>query len=424
MSVIKKMIRKGPGKKGTTSDTEKGAISTIEEAIEEIKQGKVIIVTDSEDRENEGDLLIAAEDATPEVINFMATFGKGLICAPITFDRAQKMGLDPMVSKNEESQKTAFTISVDARENVTTGISAHDRSYTLKLLAEAGTRPDDFVRPGHVFPLIARDGGVLVRAGHTEAAIDFARLAGKVPAGVICEIMKEDGTMARMPDLQKFARTHGIKIVTIADLIEYRRKKEIMVHMAAEARLPTEFGEFQIKAFLNDIDDKEHFALTMGEIDTNSPVLVRVHSECLTGDVFHSMRCDCGDQLESAMEKIAEAGQGVILYMRQEGRGIGIINKLKAYQYQDMGLDTVEANKKLGYDADLRDYGIGAQILSSLGIRKIRLMTNNPRKIVGLEGYGLEIVERVPLVIASNPHNKKYLSTKIDKLGHYLDKAD
>ncbi|MDH4201190.1 MAG: bifunctional 3,4-dihydroxy-2-butanone-4-phosphate synthase/GTP cyclohydrolase II [Spirochaetia bacterium] len=397
---------------------------TVEEAIEEIKKGKMLIVTDSSDRENEGDLLMAAEKVTPESINFMATHGRGLVCVPLTSKKAQKLGLNPMVTKNEESLKTAFTVSVDARNNVSTGISAQDRAHTIGLLASQISVSDDFVMPGHVFPLIAREGGVLVRAGHTEAAVDLAMMAGMEQVGIICEIMKEDGTMARMPDLEKFSIEHDIKLITIADIIAYRRKRENMVREVAEANLPTEYGNFKIKGFLNDIDDKEHIALIMGKIDPDQPTLVRVHSECLTGDVFHSLRCDCGYQLAAAMKKISENQNGVILYMRQEGRGIGIINKLKAYRYQDEGMDTVEANKKLGYEADLRDYGIGAQILTQLGIREIRLMTNNPRKVVGLEGYGLKIVERVPIVIEANPFNKKYLSTKTDKMGHFLEKSD
>lgn len=414
MNVLRKLV-KIQGKKEDLS-----CRITPEEAIEEIRKGNMLIVTDSIDRENEGDLLMAAEAVTPEKINFMAKFGRGLICTPVNMKRAQKLGLDPMVSKNEESMKTAFTISVDARNNVTTGISAADRAETIRLLASRTSTPDDFVRPGHIFPLIAREGGVLVRAGHTEAAVDLARMAGKEPVGVICEIMKEDGTMARMPDLEEFSKQHKIKLVTIEDIIEYRRTREMHVREVAEANLPTEYGNFKIKGFLNDYDEKEHIALIMGELDTNKPVLLRVHSECLTGDVFHSLRCDCGAQLAAAMKAISENGSGLILYMRQEGRGIGIINKLKAYKYQDEGMDTVEANKKLGYDADLRDYGIGAQILALLGVHEIRLMTNNPRKIVGLEGYGMKIVERVPLIVGKNPFNEKYLSTKVDKLGHMI----
>ncbi|MES0490264.1 MAG: bifunctional 3,4-dihydroxy-2-butanone-4-phosphate synthase/GTP cyclohydrolase II [Leptospirales bacterium] len=398
--------------------------ATIEEGIEEIKKGRMVIVTDSEDRENEGDIIMAAEDVTPEKVNFMASQARGLICAPVTASQAERLNLAPMVSRNEESQSTAFTVSIDAREDISTGISAEDRYKTLKRLADPVSLEEDFVKPGHVFPLVAREGGVLVRAGHTEAAVDLASLAGKQPAGVICEIMNEDGTMSRMPDLIKFARKHKIRLITIADLIQYRRTREIMVQELAHANIPTEYGTFKLIAFGNDVDNKEHFAMVMGEIKKDEPTLVRVHSECLTGDVFHSLRCDCGDQLDKAMKLISENKSGVLLYMRQEGRGIGIINKLKAYKYQDQGLDTVEANKKLGYDADLRDYGIGAQILSALGVKEINLMTNNPRKIVGLEGYGLKIRERIPLVIESNPYNEKYLETKLDKLGHYLNKSD
>jgi len=417
MKSISKLIKFSRAKESITK-------STIQEGLEEIRNGRMIIVTDSEDRENEGDLLMAAEDITPEKVNFMASFGKGLICAPISEDRAKKLDLTPMVSKNQEVYRTAFTVSIDAKENVTTGISAADRYETLRKLADNLTSAHEFSKPGHIFPLIARQGGVLVRAGHTEAAVDLARMAGKQGVGVICEIMNEDGSMARMPDLLQFAQTHNIKLITIADLIEYRRQREVMVQEVAEAKIPTDYGEFRLKAFSNDIDDKEHFALVMGEINPDEPTLVRVHSECLTGDVFHSLRCDCGAQLQAAMKKISENKNGVLLYMRQEGRGIGIVNKLKAYRFQDEGLDTVEANKELGYDADLRDYGIGAQILSALGVGELRIMTNNPRKIVGLEGYGLKIVERVPIVIKSNPHNEKYLSTKSDKLGHYLNKPD
>ena len=416
MKAIRKFI-KFPAGKGFKK-------SSIEEALEEIKKGNMIIVTDSEDRENEGDLVMAASCVTPEKINFMATHGKGLVCVPLTAQKASKLNLEPMVMQNEESHQTAFTVSVDARNDVTTGISAYDRADTISKLAAPTSVAEDFVRPGHIFPLVAKEGGVLVRAGHTEAAVDLATLAGFEGAGVICEVINEDGKMARMADLETFAQTHGIKLITIADLIEYRRQREVMISPVAEARIPTNHGVFKMKAFTNNIDQKEHFALVMGEIDPDEPTLVRVHSECLTGDVFHSLRCDCGAQLDAAMAKIAENKNGVLLYMRQEGRGIGIINKLKAYNFQDEGFDTVEANHKLGYDADLRDYGIGAQILSSLGIQKIRLMTNNPRKVVGLEGYGLEIVERVPLVMESNPHNEKYLSTKHERLGHYLNKSD
>lgn len=395
-------------------------IANIEEAIEEIKTKKMVIVTDSEDRENEGDLVMAAEDITPEAVNFMASMGKGLICVPLGEQKARRLELDPMVTRNQDVRRTAFTVSVDAKDGITTGISAYDRFLTIQLLAADETRAEDLVRPGHIFPLISRKGGVLVRAGHTEASVDLARMAGKKPVAVICEIMNEDGTMARMNDLEAFAEKHQLKIITIKDLIEFRRKRETLVKLETETRLPTRYGEFKVKAFTSELDDKVHMAMIMGDIDPQKPTLVRVHSECLTGDVFHSLRCDCGDQLDAAMKKIAEEGYGVLLYMRQEGRGIGIINKLKAYNYQDEGFDTVEANEKLGFAADLRDYGIGAQILRQAGVRKIKLMTNNPRKIVGLEGYDLEVVERVPLKIDANPHNEKYLSTKVKKLGHII----
>jgi len=418
MSVIKDFI----GKKRNRSSFQYHC--TVEEAIEEIKAGNMLIVTDSQDRENEGDLLMAAEMVTPEKINFMATYGRGLICVPLSSNRAKKLDLDPMVIKNEDNHRTAFTVSVDARENTTTGISAKDRCETIQRLADPKAQAADFIRPGHIFPLIARDGGVLVRAGHTEACVDLARLAGKASVGVICEIMNNDGTMARMGDLEKFAQEHKIKLITIADIIKFRREREHMVREVVDAVIPTEYGMFQMKVFSNDIDNKEHFAMVMGEISDKKPTLVRVHSECLTGDVFHSLRCDCGAQLEAAMKKIAEEGNGILLYMRQEGRGIGIVNKLKAYRYQDEGYDTVEANEQLGYDADLRDYGIGAQILNTLGVKEIRLITNNPRKVVGLEGYGMKIIERVPIIIEPNQYNKKYLHTKHDKLGHYLNKPE
>ncbi|RME93075.1 MAG: bifunctional 3,4-dihydroxy-2-butanone-4-phosphate synthase/GTP cyclohydrolase II [Candidatus Hydrogenedentota bacterium] len=394
--------------------------ASVPDAIEEIKRGNMLIVTDSEDRENEGDLVMAAEDATPEAINFMAMQGRGLICVPLTEQRAKELDLGPMVKNNQDIRRTAFTVSVDAKEGITTGISAFDRAHTIQLLADLNSTADDFVRPGHVFPLVARPGGVLVRAGHTEASLDLVRMAGKKEIAVICEIMKEDGNMARMPDLVEFAKKHKLKILTIQDLIEYRRQRENLVREVARSKLPTEFGEFIAIAFENTLDDKVNVALVMGEITPDDPVLVRVHSECLTGDVFHSARCDCGQQLEAAMKQIAKEGKGVLVYMRQEGRGIGIVNKLKAYAYQDQGYDTVEANEKLGFPPDLRDYGIGAQILVSLGVRKIRLMTNNPRKVVGLEGYGLHIVERVPLIMEANPYNEKYLKTKASKLGHFL----
>ena len=381
----------------------------------------MIIVTDSEERENEGDLVIAAEDASPEKINFMATHGKGLICVPIPAKRAQELELYPMVQNNQDVYRTAFTVSVDARKNTTTGISAYDRSVTIKLLSDPASQAEDFIRPGHIFPLLGGRGGVLVRAGHTEASLDLMCMAGKKPAAAICEIMKVDGRMARMPDLIKFARKHKLKIVTIKDIIAYRYSSEIMIEEVARSILPTKYGKFQSIAFKSKPDNKIHIALGMGEVTPQEPILIRVHSECLTGDVFHSIRCDCGEQLEAALKKIAQEKQGILLYMRQEGRGIGIVNKLKAYQYQDEGLDTVEANEKLGFAPDLRNYGIGAQILTKLGVQKIRLMTNNPRKVIGLEGYGLKLVERVPLVVKSNKYNRDYLITKASKLGHFLN---
>ena len=396
-------------------------LASVPEAVEEIVKGNFVIVTDSEERENEGDFVIAAEDASPEKINFMATHGKGLICAPIPAERAQELELSPMVQNNQDVYRTAFTISVDAKKNTTTGISAYDRSVTIKLLSDQASQADDFIRPGHIFPLLGKKGGVLVRAGHTEASIDLMQLAGKKPVAAICEIMKADGRMARMPDLIEIANKYKLKIVTIKDIIAHRYSSEIMVEEAARSTLPTKYGRFQSVAFESMLDNKIHIALSIGDITLDKPVLVRVHSECLTGDVFRSIRCDCGDQLDTALQRIAEEKQGILLYMRQEGRGIGIVNKLKAYQYQDEGLDTVEANKKLGFAPDLRDYGIGAQILTELGVQKIKLMTNNPRKVVGLEGYGLKLVERVPLIVKSNEHNKSYLSTKASKLGHFLN---
>ncbi|GAB7053470.1 MULTISPECIES: bifunctional 3,4-dihydroxy-2-butanone-4-phosphate synthase/GTP cyclohydrolase II [Paenibacillus] len=393
---------------------------SIEEAIYDLILGKVIIVVDDEDRENEGDFVALAEKATPEVINFMIKEGRGLVCVPITGERAKELDLPPMVSRNTDYHGTAFTVSVDHIET-TTGISASERSRTVMALIDKRTKPQSFRRPGHIFPLIAKKGGVLRRAGHTEAAVDLANLCGAYPAGVICEVIKEDGEMARVPDLMEISRKHGIKIITIQDLIKYRNHKEKLVQREVEVRMPTDFGVFQAIAYTNVVDQKEHVALVKGKIDSDRPTLVRVHSECLTGDVFHSHRCDCGPQLAAALKQIDEAGAGVLLYMRQEGRGIGLINKLKAYKLQEQGFDTVDANLKLGFAPDLRDYGIGAQILKDLGVRKIRLLTNNPRKIRGLEGYGLEVIERIPIQMEENEDNTVYLHTKQAKLGHLLD---
>jgi 3,4-dihydroxy 2-butanone 4-phosphate synthase/GTP cyclohydrolase II len=394
--------------------------NTIDEAIEDLAKGKMVILVDDEDRENEGDLCMAAEKVTPEAINFMAKYGRGLICLPLTPERISELKLPMMTDENTSSFGTAFTVSIEAKKGVTTGISAADRATTILTAIDPAMKAEDLARPGHVFPLRARPGGVLQRAGQTEGSVDLARLAGLYPAGVICEIMSDDGTMARMPELLEFAKKHALRIVTIKDLIGYRIRTERFVHRVSTTKLPTEYGEFTVIAYSNEVDSNVHLALLKGEIKPEDDVLVRVHSECLTGDVFGSRRCDCGEQLHRAMEMIHEKGQGVILYMRQEGRGIGLVNKLKAYELQDKGLDTVEANIKLGFKADLRDYGIGAQILVDLGVRKMRLMTNNPKKIVGLEGYGLKVVERVPVETSPHERNLVYLKTKKKKLGHML----
>ncbi len=400
-------------------------ICSIEEAVCDIRNGKMVILVDDKDRENEGDLVVAAEFATPETINFMAKNGRGLICLALTKDNADRIGLQPIKPEyNPVPQHTAFTISIDATNGITTGISAYDRSSTISLAISESAKPDDFIRPGHVFPLICRKGGVLVRAGHTEGSVDIARLAGLKPAAVICEIMNDDGDMARLPDLEKFAETHDIKIASIADLISYRLRAESLVRRAASAVIPTEYGEFQTIVYESEIDPQHHVAFVKGDITPDQNVLVRVHSECLTSDVFGSLRCDCGPQIKQAMKIIDEEGTGVILYMRQEGRGIGLINKIKAYALQDDGFDTVEANEVLGFKPDLRDYGIGAQILIDLGVRNMRLLTNNPKKIKGLEGFGLKIVERVPIEIPPNGRNSNYLKVKKDKLGHLLSMVD
>ncbi|MCR4391879.1 MAG: bifunctional 3,4-dihydroxy-2-butanone-4-phosphate synthase/GTP cyclohydrolase II [Candidatus Acetothermia bacterium] len=383
----------------------------------------MIIVVDDEDRENEGDLVMAAEKATTDAVNFMVREARGLLCVPLPREWAERLELRPMVEPPQDSHETAFTVSVDARVGVTTGISAHDRARTLRVLADPSSRPDDLVRPGHVFPLIARDGGVLRRAGHTEAAVDLCVLAGLAPVGVICEIMNDDGTMARLPDLVAFGERHGLPILTIADLIAYRKRREKLVDRICEADLPTRWGEFRIVTFRDRIAGQEHVALVKGDLAGEAPVLVRVHSECLTGDALGSLRCDCGGQLHAALDMVDREGRGVVLYMRQEGRGIGLANKVCAYHLQDQGLDTVEANLRLGYPADLREYGIGAQILVDLGVKKIRLLTNNPRKVAGLAGYGLEIVEQVPIEVEPNPYNVRYLKAKKEKLGHELRKV-
>jgi 3,4-dihydroxy 2-butanone 4-phosphate synthase/GTP cyclohydrolase II len=396
-------------------------LATVEEAVELYQRGQLVIIVDDEDRENEGDLCVAAEKVTPEAINFMARYGRGLICLALTEERCKELDLPLMVENNTSNYGTAFTVSIEARGRVTTGISAFDRAETVKAAIDPKTRPQDLLRPGHLFPLRARKGGVLKRAGQTEASVDLAAIAGMTPAAVICEIMNEDGTMARMPDLRQFAVHHGLKIISVADIIKYRMQHEKHVHCLASPRLPTPYGEFRVYAYKSDITGEEHVAMVMGEIAENEHVLVRVHSSCLTGDVFHSVRCDCGHQLERAFELIANEKKGVILYLLQEGRGIGLINKLKAYELQDQGHDTIEANAKLGFAPDIRDYGTGSQILRDLGVRKIRLMTNNPAKYVAIEGFGLEIVERVPLEIAPSKETQKYLEAKKTKLGHILE---
>jgi 3,4-dihydroxy 2-butanone 4-phosphate synthase / GTP cyclohydrolase II len=396
------------------------SFASVEEAIEEIRRGNMVVVCDGEDRENEGDLVMAAQFATPERVNFMAKEARGLICLALTAERCEQLGLKLMAAKNEAPLQTAFTVAIEAAEGVSTGISAHDRAHTIQVAIDPHSGPGDVVSPGHVFPLRAKDGGVLERTGHTEASVDLARLAGLIPAGVICEVMNEDGTMSRVPDLIPYCERHGLKMITVADLIAYRRRTEKLIERVVSTNLPTAYGEFTAFGYRSLIDDKHHVAMVKGDVSGKEDVLVRVHSECLTGDVFHSLRCDCGEQLAAALAQIEREGQGVLLYLSQEGRGIGLLNKLRAYKLQEDGLDTVDANIRLGLPADLRDYGIGAQILGDLGLSSIRILTNNPKKIVGLEGYGLSVTEQVPIEAVPNPHNEDYLRAKRERLGHTL----
>ncbi len=403
-----------------TLTNQENPFDPVEDVLREIREGKMVVVVDDADRENEGDLILAAEKITPQAVNFMAKFGRGLICCPTTQQRLRQLGIEEMVSQNRDSFRTDFQISVDAAQGITTGISAADRAETIRVLANPTAIPEDLAQPGHVFPLRAKDGGVLQRAGHTEAAVDLARLAGCRPIAVICEIMNDDGSMARLPELQTFAAKHGLKLCSIEKLIEHRRQRERLVEKIETVNMPTDYGAFQLHLYRSSVDGANHIALTRGNLADGEAALVRVHSECLTGDIFGSQRCDCGEQLHQAMKRITDFGKGVLLYMRQEGRGIGLAAKIRAYKLQEQGYDTIEANLRLGYDSDLREYGIGAQILVDLGIRKIRLLTNNPKKVIGLDGYGLEIVEQLPITTQTNPHNEKYLETKKLKMGHLI----